>query len=181
MIKADYFAKELRNIAPNKENLVKLGFDDDFLQMYLRSYELKSNGRESVTDNPILDLIFRYEIDYLNISLMSFNQVDDVIETPKFIIFGALDSDLLAIKKDSKEVVVLDWEEKDSIISYASDNSYSFLECLLKLANFNKLMLLDEELSDNQEAIFEEAKKITEIGGGEKYFHFFLNALGYEG
>jgi hypothetical protein len=180
MLQTDDFVKELKSIAPEDNNLKELGFDDDFIKIYLKTYELKKRSEESLTNNPLLDLIYRYNIDDLNISFMSLNKVEDVIDVPKFIIFGSLDSDLLAIKKESNEIVVLDWGQ-DDIIAYASKDSSSFLKCLLKLANFNKKMFFDEKLSENQELIFEEAKKITDEAGGEKYFHFFLNALGYEG
>ena len=75
--------------------------DLGFIEIYLNSFKTKQVRFETLTDNPILDLIYKYDVTNLDIGMIRFQNSEEIFETDKFIIFGKFDSDILAIEKDT--------------------------------------------------------------------------------
>lgn len=175
------FVQRLKEIAPSKEKLRTIEDDEEFIEEYLTGYNLKKTKDDTVTNDPLLDLIYKYDVSSFDISMIGLNEENDVLDTDKYIIFGNEDSATMAIDKVTNEVVVLDSEEPDYVISKCSKDTASFLESLLLVAEFNQQMFFDEGLAEDQSAIMAKAKEIAEVAGGEKYLNFYLNSLGYEG
>ena len=175
------FVQRLKEIAPSEEKLRTIETDEKFIEEYLNSYNLKKIKGDTVTNDPLLDLIYKYDVSSFDISMIVLNEDDDVLDTDQYIIFGNEDSATMAIDKVTNEVVVLDSEEPDYIISKCSKDTASFLESLLLVEEFNQQMFFDEGLAEDQSAIRNKAKEIAEVAGGERYLSFYLEILGYEG
>ncbi len=179
-MKSEDFVEKLKLVAPSREKLVELDCDEEFIDIYIKSFSFKKVTDKSVSSNPILDLIFKYSVDEFEVSMIRFNSKEDVTDVEKYIFFGSFDADLLAIDTNSKEIVLIDWDAPDKILFPVAKDSSSFLNCILKLADFNKEMFFNEELSNDQKEILKRAIMISEIAGGEKYLNFFMGALGFD-
>ncbi|MBC6999642.1 hypothetical protein [Cytophaga sp. FL35] len=175
------FADKLKSLAPSKESLSRLGVDDEFIKHYLNSYNLKRIKNEIAHIDPILNLINNHDVSNFDIGMINLNSADDVFETEKNIIVGSYDADMLAIDKITDEIVILDWENPDYVISRCSKDSETFLYAILEVAKINKEMFFDEGLSENQQAIKEKSMEIAGIAGDERYLNFYLTILGYSG
>ncbi|MEK6153608.1 hypothetical protein WIW50_10130 [Flavobacteriaceae bacterium 3-367] len=175
------FVDNLKLIAPSEKSLVEQGLKKDFIENYLDGYNLKMINSETVTDDPLLDLIYKYDISNLDIGMIRFENRDDIMDTGRFILFGSYDADVVAIDKITNEVVVLDWEEESRIMGKCSKDTETFLSALLKVAEFNEKMSSNDNLLNDQDAIKNKAREIASTAGGENYIDFYLNILGYEG
>lgn len=180
-MKSSEFVNQLKEIAPSKSLLKERGFDKGFIKIYLKSYNLKKRHDETVTVDPLLDLIYRYDVGGFDIGMVHLEKSKNVLDVERYIVFGSYDADILVIDKVTDEVVVLDWDDESHVLMKCSKNSDTFLQALLEVATFNKNMLLDEDLSSNQEIIKSKASEISKIAGGDNYLGFYLNILGYEG
>ncbi len=175
------FVKRLKNLTPPKEKMLVLGYEEEDFQDLINSYDLKKVKEDTVTIDPLLDLIYKYDVSSFDISMIHLNEEEDVLDTDKYIVFGREDADHMAIDKITNEVVVLDWGDPDYVIVRCSKDTDSFLEALLLVEEFNQQKLFNESLLEDQPAIMAQAKEIAEVAGGEKYLSFYLNSLGYEG
>ncbi len=175
------FVERLKALAPDEKDIFEIEPDKEFVEQYLSSYSLKRINDDTVSNDPLLDLIYKYDISPLDISMIGFNNKEDVLETDKYIFFGKEEANALVINKITNEVILLNSEDPDYIISKCSKDTDSFLEALLLVEEFNQQMFFDEDLVEDQIAIMAKAKEIAEIAGGEKYLNFHLNSLGYEG
>lgn len=176
------FVEELKKIAPSKASLEELGFDTEFIEEYHNSYFINHNKTDDDVLNPILNLIDECDLKNVEIGFIRFYSKDEVLENHRYIVFGQYDADVLAIDKLIDEIVLIESIDPDNIMMNVSRSSETFLEALLRIARFNKKILLDEIEDDNiNKEILKEAYKICEIVGGENYLDFYLMVLGYDG
>lgn len=175
------FVYQLKQIAPSESLLIEREFDEEFSKTYLRGYNLKKKHDKTVTSDPLLDLIYKYDVRDFDVGMIHLENSKNVLDAERYIVFGSYDADTLVIDKVTDEIVVLESEDESNVLIKCSKNSDTFLQAVLQVAIFNQKMLLDENLSSDQGIIRLKALEISEIAGGEDYEEFYLNIIGYEG
>ncbi len=175
------FVEKLGALAPTRQSLSAMELDEEFLDEYLDSYTLEKKEVSDFHPDPILNLILNYDVSNFDVGLIRLNSAGEVQETDRYIIFGNLDADLLGIDKVNENIVMLDWESPEFVMDICAKNSGSFLEAILEVASFNHDMFTNDELGNNQLAIFNKSKEVSLIAGSEEYLSFYLNTFGYTG
>ena len=164
---ADQFYTEIKSLKPQLEdfNDYSLEFAQGYIDdMYIEPWSEPYGCRP---ENPVLDLIGRYDVSSLCIQVFEFFKPDDVGENEKFIYFGNKEGSPLAIEKATGQIVEMDPDEEFIICYIAMDESH-FLDFLVALEKLNQLWtfygMTDEERD-------EELLKLLSILGGDKYAH----------
>lgn len=111
---ATNFVKALSLLIPNKQDILrKTTCSEEFIDIYIQDLSIRKKATHTaVSPNfPIIDLIFNYDLSKLRVQHYSFNEADDVTENDRFIYIGWCDAFLLAILKETGEIVEADWAE----------------------------------------------------------------------
>lgn len=99
---ADQFYKEIKSLKPRLEDFSD--YSIDFAQGYINDMRIApmENPYEAMPNDPVLDLIGRYDVSSLCIQIFEFFNPDDVGENEKYIYFGNKEGSLLAIEKNNR-------------------------------------------------------------------------------
>ena len=145
--------------------------NNDFAKIIIDDLTIcKKNTNVNVpSNNALIDLIFNYDISKLRILTISFNQEEEIKEDEKYIYVGWAEAFPFAISKETGEIVELDWEDPNYIISYMAKNQNSFLDVLCEIEKLNQRELLENITHKDRKEIID---KIQEIAGGTKYSWF---------
>lgn len=118
---ATNFVEKISQLVPNKQDILRnTTCSEEFADIYIQDLSIKRKATHTdVSPNfPVIDLIFNYDLSKLRIQVYSFNDVDDVAENDQFIYVGWVEAFLLAILKETGEIVATDWANPCSIVSY---------------------------------------------------------------
>ena len=164
---ADQFYKEILSLKPsvndfNEKNIIIA----DILIKYL-TLEPLSSPYEAMPNDPVLDLIGRYDVSSLCIQVFEFFKPDDVGESEKYIYFGNKEGSLLAIEKTTGKIAEMDSNE-EFVICYMAKDQLSFLDFLVALEKLNQQILFHGMTEDEKEV---ELQKLLPILGGDEYAH----------
>ena len=140
----------------------------EFADIYIQDLSIKRKATHTdVSPNfPVIDLIFNYDLSKLRIQVYSFNDVDDVAENDQFIYVGWIEAFLLAILKETGEIVATDWANPCSIVSYIAKNQGAFLDVLVELEKFSQKLVFGFITEKEENEI---NKYIQSVAGGSKY------------
>lgn len=145
---------------------------EGFAQIYLGDLFIGDKKEHRITDpnDAVIDLINNYDVSKLTIMIFSFVKSDDLRETDRFIYFGWREAFPLAILKETGEIVEIDWDDDERIMSYIATDQQSYLDLLFALEQ------------NSQSAIFSEKNKwgiehLTNIARGSKYQENLLDLL----
>lgn len=174
------FVKQLKSIAPNEQTLYEEGLSKEEVNNLLSSYNLKIIDDNQVVNDPLLDLIYRFNVSNFDIGMVHLKNREEVIETDNFIVFGNFDRDEMAIDKINDEVVVIDYESLSEKLWYCSKNTNSFMEAILLAGKLNNEKCFNDEIYNNKELISIKAQEIANVAGGAKYLPFYQMILGIE-
>ena len=153
---ATNFVKTISLLIPNKQDILrKTTCSEEFIDIYIQDLSIRKKATHTAVspDFPIIDLIFNYDLSKLRVQHYSFNEADDVTENDRFIYIGWCDAFLLAILKETGEIVEADWADPCCIVSYIAKDQGAFLDVLVEMEK--------EENEIN--------KYIQSIAGGSKY------------
>lgn len=164
---ADQFYKEIKSLKPsfNYFNKDDIGIADIIIR-YLTIKPL-SAPYEAMPNDPILDLIGRYDVSTLCIQIFEFFDSDNVGENEKYIYFGNKECSPLAIEKATGQIVEMNPDE-ESIICYMARNQSCFLDFLVALETLNQQRMF-HGMTDGERD--EELRKLLPILGGDEYVH----------
>lgn len=110
-------------------------------------------------------LIFNYEMDEVEIGQISFLKKYQPTDT--HLVFGKIEIDLLAVSRESQEIVMLDHDETNYVMLKCSKDAPAFLELLFMYSVFIISKLLDKN-GDQKPG----NKDLYEIAGGDDYKQF---------
>lgn len=163
------FVNAISQIIPNKKDLLRnTNVSESLIDICIQ--ELQIIKKTSHTDisplQPVIDLIINYDLSRLYIQQYHFNDEKDLAENNQFIYIGWVEAFLVAISKETGEVVETDWDAPNHIISFIAKDQCSFLDALVELAKLSQKRLF-ESLTDNEEKNI--VKHIQSIAGGNKY------------
>ncbi len=167
---ANNFIQELSLLTSSLNELN--GYSEKFINNLLDSYNLKPLKIVQDTDMPIIDLISSCDVSKVDISMIRFNE--KIEHTKSFLIFGRLDAFPLAINEVSGEIVELDWDNLNFVVSYCSKDQTSFLDCLIEVEKVN---LLKFKNAISEIDLKEEISRIAKLSGGNKYLNFYQQIL----
>lgn len=164
---ADQFYKEIQSLKPTIND-----FNEDNLEIadiVIRYLTIKplSSPFEAMPNDPVLDLIGRYDVSTLCIQVFEFFAPDDVGENEKFIYFGNKEGSPLAIEKATGRIAEMDPDE-EIIICYMAKDQSCFLDFLVALEKLNQQILFHGMTEEEKEV---ELHKLLPILGGDEYAH----------
>lgn len=163
------FVAAISQIVPNKQDILRnTTLSEEFLDIYIQDLSIrKKSAHIAVSPHcPVIDLIFNYDLSNLRIQQYSFNAVEDITENDQFIYVGWVEAFIIAILKETGEIVETDWEDPCYIINYIAKSQSSFLDVLVELERQSQKILFD---SATEEEVNDMDKYIQSIAGGRKY------------
>ena len=166
---ATNFVEKIYQLVPNKQDILRnTTCSEEFADIYIQDLSIKRKATHTdVSPNfPVIDLIFNYDLSKLRIQVYSFNDVDDVAENDQFIYVGWVEAFLLAILKETGEIVATDWANPCSIVSYIAKNQGAFLDVLVELEKFSQKLVFGFITEKEENEI---NKYIQSVAGGNKY------------
>ena len=146
---ATNFVETISQLVPNKQDILRnTTCSEEFADIYIQDLSIKRKATHTdVSPNfPVIDLIFNYDLSKLRIQVYSFNDVDDVAENDQFIYVGWVEAFLLAILKETGEIVATNWANPCSIVSYIAKNQGAFLDVLVELEKLSQKLVLFSSL-----------------------------------
>lgn len=168
---AKEFVEEIHRIAPSREMLQNKSAG--FVEYYLKGFQIQPNNEEKIdieSKDAVIDLIFNYDVSDLLIQIISFMDKSKIVENDDFIYFGWREAFPLGIQKKTGEIVEVDWDSPDYIVSYGAKDQLLFLDALIELQKLNLKRLYGEINNNEREKVL---KKIGIYAGGEKYNKFY--------
>ena len=164
---ADQFYKEIQSLKPTIND-----FNEDNLEIadiVIRYLTIKplSSPFEAMPNDPVLDLIGRYDVSSLCIQIFEFFDPNDIGENDKYIYFGNKEGSLLAIEKATGQITEMDPNE-EFVICYMAKDQSSFLDFLVALEKLNQQWTFHGMTDEERD---KELQKLLPILGGDKYAH----------
>ena len=166
---ATNFVKAISLLIPNKQDILKnTTCSEEFIDIYIQDLSIRKKATHTaISPNfPIIDLIFNYDLSKLRVQHYSFNEADDVTENDQFIYIGWIDAFLLAILKETGEIVEADWADPCYIISYIAKDQSAFLDVLVEMEKLSQKLVFGSVTEKEENEI---NKYIQSIAGGSKY------------
>lgn len=166
---ATNFVEKISQLVPNKQDILRnTTCSEEFADIYIQDLSIKRKATHTdVSPNfPVIDLIFNYDLSKLRIQVYSFNDVDDVAENDQFIYVGWVEAFLLAILKETGEIVATNWANPCSIVSYIAKNQGAFLDVLVELEKLSQKLVFGFITEKEENDI---NKYIQSVAGGSKY------------
>ena len=163
------FVAAISQIVPNKQDILRnTTLSEEFLDIYIQDLSIrKKSAHIAVSPHfPVIDLIFNYDLSNLRIQQYSFNDAEDITENDQFIYVGRVEAFIVAILKETGEIVETDWEDPCYIINYIAKSQSSFLDVLVELEKQSQKILLG---SATEEEVNDMDKYIQSIADGRKY------------
>lgn len=166
---ATNFVKTIFLLIPNKQDILrKTTCSEEFIDIYIQDLSIRKKATHTAVspDFPIIDLIFNYDLSKLRVQHYSFNEADDVTENDRFIYIGWCDAFLLAILKETGEIVEADWADPCYIISYIAKDQSAFLDVLVEMEKLSQKLVFGSVTEKEENEI---NRYIQSIAGGSKY------------
>lgn len=154
---AKVFVKELNA-------LLDKGADPQIKKVIERLRIYPKKNQTSYRDE-LSSLINNYEMSNVEIGMFSFFDGYKVIE--RYLLFGKVEMDLLAVDRNTREIVLLDHDNTDHVMIKCSKSSTEFLELLHVYSKF-----IVNHLFDNDNYVLPEKKVLYEMSGGDDYKKF---------
>jgi hypothetical protein len=174
---ADTFVEKLWNCAPPIDSLIHVGLG----AMAAEEFQLRNRAdlRQRSAEphnNPLIDLVSRYDVSRLEIGIVRF--YDGVQRLDGSWQVGKAEADPLVISKFSGEVEVRDLTDETAMLWRCAVNGAFFLEAMLHAGCFLSRASYDLALSDDQSARCAQAIACARVAGGEPYRAFYNVLLG---
>lgn len=166
---ATNFVKAISLLIPNKQDILKnKTCSEEFIDIYIQDLSIRKKATHiTVSPNfPIIDLIFNYDLSKLRVQHYSFNEADDVTENDQFIYIGWCDAFLIAILKETGEIVEANWADPCCIVSYIAKDQGAFLDVLVEMEKLSQKLVFGSVTEKEENEI---NKYIQSIAGGSKY------------
>jgi len=174
-MKAKEFVKSLNDINIDFDLLRKLGVSDQFIADKEKSYRAIPNGKNYISDHPIVELVENFDCSNLEIGMITFDK--KIKETNKYIFFGRFEIDDLVIDKITGRVVMLE-SGMEHVLYECSKNDSEFLTAIFNVAVFLERRSTDDALYENEELNIQMAEEFGDIAGGSTYYDFYKMILG---
>lgn len=160
---ADEFVAKLAKFAPDIQEMKTKGYPEGAIQAELRGFILEEleeqKGKNTIKDNPLLDLLTRFDCSLFILGNISFQQPD--YENGRAYI-AALDGSFLVVnaKKEIEEIE----HEDDRYIQTVAETPVQFFKILLVYAEY----LHDQaaNLLYSKESFIKKCRRINPSGAG---------------
>ena len=139
---------------------------DGFADLYISqlNVEKKHKTTQVNSEDVVIDLVMNYDVSKLSIGIFSFNA--ELMENDSFIFFGTREAFPIAISKQTKEIVEIDWADENRIISYIAKKQQRYLTLLVNIEKLNQQQMFGIiERNKYKEQII----ALYRIAGGIKY------------
>lgn len=169
------FVLELAKVSPSKEHYCNFGFSENMATKLSKSYEFKQPQRsiyesEFLSNDELISLVNEYDSTTVEIGLISF--LSKAQDSEAFTYVGRVEIDMLAVRKASYEVVVLDHDDLNWTIWLCAANSNNFLDSLFVFASFLSYKIKNKITADVNQESYECALLCSEKAGGHSILIF---------
>lgn len=168
---AQKFANELRQLAPPAEKLAEKGVSPEGIEGIRKSYFCVEKEGLERQDDPILDLIARYDLSSVEIGSIRF--ADEPVQLDGSIYIGEVEVDPILMDVTSREICVVDRDAHNHIMWWCARNGDSLLDALIIAERHLSKCGYDDALWDDQVAACEVASDCAKAAGGTKYLDFY--------
>lgn len=169
---ADRFCTELWLAAPEAARLVDAGLSPAQAEKFRLSYRcIEKKGAISEFEDPLLDLITRYDISSIEIGMIRFASL--AARSNQMWTVGKVESDPIILDSVSGELVVKDLHDKGHILWHCAFGSDRFLDALIPVARFLATCTWDLALLENQQEACKVADDCAILAGGSAYLNFY--------
>ncbi len=171
------FTIELQKIEPKQDDLIKLGLSKDAIKNIMACHICKQKKKSlSEEGDELLNLIANYDVAKLEIGMVTF--FNTIQHDADYYKVGEVESDSLVLRKNTKEILVLEEFEESNILWYCAKNGSMFLDALLFCASFFNKRLFNDAFWEDRNLILTVVKESTKLAGGNKYQDFYKMLLG---
>lgn len=133
---ADQFAKRLSEISPTATELKSWGIPEKMIPEWISTYKCKlKDGETRVINNPLLDLISRYDLSTVEIGMLQLGKTKNWKSSGQFQVIGTIESDGLAIRNSDFKIVLLDHDDPCYVLSPIAANADYALDAFIILAD----------------------------------------------
>ncbi len=186
---AEEFVRRVRECAPKINDLKELGYTDDSAKAEQKCFACDKISDDGALENPLLDLIKRYDCSSLEIGLISFSpECYDYLDIDQsaYIPVAVMESDPVVVDKISGKILILDHGNLNFVMSTLADSGEKFLDSLIRMAEiklphkgpFDKLSELEK--TNNNDFILKYAQGCARIAGISLDANIYEILLGYE-
>jgi hypothetical protein len=110
----------------------------------------------------------------IEVGMVEFTNKDDILPlSGSFEKVGNFELDILAIDKETGEVVMLDHDQPDFIMGKVSKNLFQFVEALKPIEKFIEDSFEDDSLYDDEASMRNVTAISSSIAGGNGYQWFY--------
>ena len=172
---ADTFAARLNSCAPSLNEALEMTEGRREAAEAIRdAYTCRRRpGMEiRVSDNPIIDLVRRYDLSSVEVGLVEFGSA--IYELAGKLCFGKAEADPLVIDEDSGHVQLLDHASPGYVICECARNASQFLDALVAGTE-----ILGGRRSEDIIEDFDVVNRCAELAGGDEYRVFYAQILGW--
>ncbi len=175
---AEEFTKKIADLNPPYKEIADLGYSDDFIEYFLKNFDIKriSNANH---DDPIISLLKNYDLTSFSANDISFDS--SLQEDEEYLFIGwDIGGDRLAIFKQSGRIVSY-YPYSDAINFQCAENTSKFLDALFEIMKFSKeKMLRNYEENELNHRSAEVAYIAALYAGGEQYEDYYKSLRGVE-
>ncbi len=176
---ADEFTIKLKEIAPAKAVLLECGYSADEADSFIESFECRRRseplGIESNGDS-MLDLLDKWDMSHVEIGPICFHAEPEWFDGHLDI--GTVDGDRIAYRFDTRDYVLLDWQDLNHVMCEVAPDGSSFLDGLFELGRWLAMNAIDAIDLDDEDVSVEVKDKCIAAFGGSKYESFCTTVLG---
>jgi hypothetical protein len=178
-MKAKEFVARLRELAPAKSVLLERGYGNEEADEYIDSFACCPRsvalGIETNNDS-MLELMNEWDLSRVEIGGITFHsepvQFDNQLE------IGTLEGDRIAYRLDTRDYVLLDWQNLKHVMCEIAPHGDSFLDGLSEIAGCCAKSAIEEIDLDDENVCREYKAKCVQAFGGSKYETFCTSILG---
>lgn len=153
----------------NPDNLRKLGFDEESILDKQNAFIPKKNDNFSESSDVLVKLIEEYNTEFSLISNISLNE--KIKDIGSYIHIGWVFEDLLALDKNTGEIVTLVYWDINEINFKCAVNSKSFLEAFL-IHGIGRVDMISSE-KEGCDYNRSRAQEAAKAAGGNDYLKFW--------
>ena len=178
---AKEFTQKLFRLTPSIEDFLNLGYKHEIAEQLMLEY--KCIAKESKLDeiniaDELLLLVQNYDCSKVQIGIVSFFKEIYILDD--YIVLGEVEGDILALRKETLEIHVLDNENPQWIIWTCASSGKHFLDAMICAAEFFSIRIKNTHVAKNREYTRENVNKCASKAGGDAYQNFYSVLLGLD-
>lgn len=164
---AKEFAQRIKNLAPELNAFV--GQPEGFGEIIISSLTVtpREVHQKFAGSDCVLDLVYNFDTSSLSLDPYKFNSTENIVEDEHYIFIGWREAFPLVIRKDTNEILEVDWGTPSHIVSKQAKTQSAFLNALAEYAKIS-IEYIVGKISDSER--HNKLLQVQLLAGGTDYF-----------